>query len=219
VQLLIRTLLIDLDGTLVNTVPDLTAVLNRLMRSRHLAGFTQPETARMVGDGVARLVERAFAARGRCPDPEAVADFSADYAAHAAVESRPYPGVLTALRELGHDGWRLGVCTNKPEAAARTLLAALGLDSCFGAIGGGDSFPVRKPDPRHLLATLEAVGGCRELAVMAGDHANDVAAATGAGVPCVFAAWGYGPPEMAQGAVAVAQDFTELVAIARRLLK
>ena len=87
------------------------------------------------------------------------------------------------------------------------------------AIGGGDSFPMRKPDPRHLLATLEAAGGCRELAVMAGDHANDVAAATGAGVPCVFAAWGYGPPEMAQGAVAVAQDFTELVAIARRLLK
>ncbi len=216
---MIRTLLLDLDGTLVNTVPDLTAVLNRLMRSRDLAGFTQPETARMVGDGVARLVERAFAARGRCPDPKAVADFSADYGAHAAVESRPYPGVVAALRELVHDGWRLGVCTNKPEAAARTLLAALGLDSCFGAIGGGDSFPMRKPDPRHLLATLEAAGGCRELAVMAGDHANDVAAATGAGVPCVFAAWGYGPPEMAQGAVAVAQDFTELVAIARRLLK
>ena len=70
----------------------------------------------------------------------------------------------------------------------------------------------------HLLATLEAVGGCHQRAVMGGDHANDVAAASGAGLPCIFAAWGYGPPEMAQGAAAVAQDFTELMAIARRLL-
>ncbi len=216
---MIRTLLLDLDGTLVDTVPDLTAVLNRLMRSRDLAQFTRPETARMVGDGVAKLVERAFAARGRRPDPEAVADFSADYGVHAAVESRPYPGVVTGLRALLHDGWRLGVCTNKPEAAARSLLAALGLDSCFGAIGGGDSFPVRKPDPRHLLATLEAAGGCHERAVMGGDHANDVAAASGAGIPCIFAAWGYGLPQMADGAAAVAQDFTEMVTLARRLLR
>jgi phosphoglycolate phosphatase len=215
---LIRTLLLDLDGTLVNTVPDLTAALNRLMRSRDLAGFTQPETARMVGDGVAKLVERAFAARGCCPDPEAVRDFSLDYGSHAAVESQPYPGVVTGLRGLIRDGWRLGVCTNKPEAAARSLFAALGLDRCFGAIGGGDSFPVRKPDPGHLLATIEAAGGCPERAVMGGDHANDVAAASGAGVPCIFAAWGYGPPEMAEGAVAVAQNFPELIAIARRLL-
>jgi phosphoglycolate phosphatase len=214
-----RTLLLDLDGTLVNTVPDLTAVLNRLMKSRDLAEFTEPETARMVGDGVAKLVERAFAARGRRPDSKAVADFSADYGAHAAVQSQPYPGVTEGLQQLGEDGWRLAVCTNKPEAAARSLLSALGLDDCFGAIGGGDSFPVRKPDPRHLLATLEAAGGCHDRAVMGGDHANDVAAASGAGVPCIFAAWGYGPPEMAEGAVAVAQDFTELVEIARRLLR
>jgi phosphoglycolate phosphatase len=218
VQHVIRTLLLDLDGTLVNTVPDLTTVLNRLMRSRALAGFTQPETARMIGDGVAKLIERAFADRGHPPDPEAVSDFSADYGAHAAVESQPYPGVVTGLRALIDDGWRLGVCTNKPEAAARSLLVALGLDRFFGAIGGGDSFPVRKPDPRHLLATLEAADGCRQRAVMAGDHANDVAAASGAGLPCIFAAWGYGPPEMAEGAVAVARDFSELVAIARRLL-
>jgi phosphoglycolate phosphatase len=215
---LIRTLLLDLDGTLVNTVPDLTAALNRLMRSRDFAEFTQPETALMVGDGVAKLIERAFAARGCCPDPEAVRDFSVDYGSHAAVDSQPYPGVVAGLGALIGDGWRLGVCTNKPEAAARSLLVALGLDSCFGAIGGGDSFPVRKPDPRHLLATLEAAGGCHERAVMGGDHANDVAAASGAGVPCIFAAWGYGPPEMAAGAVAVAQNFQELIEIARRLL-
>ena len=215
---MIRTLLLDLDGTLVHSVPDLAAALNRLMRARALAGFSHPETAAMVGDGVAKLVERAFAARSRTPDAGAVAEFSADYLLHAAVETRPYPGVADGLRGLAGEGWKLAVCTNKPEHAARTLLAALGLASLFAAIGGGDSFPVRKPDPAHLLATLRAAGGDPAHAVMAGDHANDVAAARGAGLPCIFAAWGYGPLAMAQGAAAIAGDFDELVTIVRRLV-
>jgi phosphoglycolate phosphatase len=147
-----------------------------------------------------------------------MAEFSADYGAHAVVETTAYPGVADGLKSLADEGWRLAVCTNKPEAAARALLAGLGLASLFAAIGGGDSFPVRKPNPAHLLATLKAAGGQPNRAVMAGDHANDVAAACGAGLPCIFAAWGYGPPWMAEGAVAVAQDFPELAAIARRLL-
>jgi phosphoglycolate phosphatase len=204
-----RTLLLDLDGTLVNSVPDLAAALNRLMSARGLAGFSRPETALMVGDGVVRLVEQAFAARSRTPDEGAVAEFSADYLLHAAVETKPYPGVSDGLLALARDGWKLAVCTNKPERAARALLAALGFAALFAAIGGGDSFPVRKPDPAHLLATLKAAGG---------DHANDVAAARGAGLPCIFAAWGYGPPAMAEGAAAVARDFAELVTIATRLL-
>jgi phosphoglycolate phosphatase len=214
----IRTLLLDLDGTLVHSLPDLAAALNRLLRARGLVALSQSEVAAMIGDGVVRLVERAFAARGGVPDGGAVAEFSADYGAHAAVETVPYPGVADALHSLADDGWRLAVCTNKPEAAARSLLSALGLARFFAAVGGGDSFPVRKPDPRHLLATLQAAGGEPGRAVMAGDHANDVVAARGAGVPCIFAAWGYGPAAMAEGAVAVARDFTELAAIARRLL-
>jgi phosphoglycolate phosphatase len=214
----IRTLLLDLDGTLVHSVPDLAAALNRMLRARGLAALSQSEVTAMIGDGVVLLVERAFAARGRSPDTGAVAEFSADYGAHAAVETVPYPGVADALRSLADDGWRLAVCTNKPEAAARSLLSALGLARFFAAVGGGDSFPARKPDPRHLLATLEAAGGEPGRAVMAGDHANDVVAARDAGLPCVFAAWGYGPAAMAEGAVAVAGDFSELAAIARRLL-
>jgi phosphoglycolate phosphatase len=213
----VRTLLLDLDGTLVNSVPDLAAALNRLMQTRGLADFSQPDTALMVGDGVARLVERAFAARGRTPDAAAVPEFSADYLQHAAVETRPYPGVADGLHTLAREGWKLAVCTNKPEKAARTLLTALGLAALFAAVGGGDSFPVRKPDPAHLLATLKAAAGEPAYAVMAGDHANDVAAARGAGVPCIFAAWGYGPLAMAEGADAVARDFGELTTIARRL--
>jgi phosphoglycolate phosphatase len=214
----IRTLLLDLDGTLVHSLPDLAAALNRLLRARGLAALSQSEVTAMIGDGVARLVERAFAARGRAPDVGAVAEFSADYGAHAAVETRPYPGVADALRSMADEGWRLGVCTNKPEAAARSLLSALGLVRYFAAVGGGDTFPARKPDPAHLLATLRAAGGEPAHAVMAGDHANDVAAARGAGLPCVFATWGYGPPAMAQGAAATAGDFAELTVIARRLL-
>ena len=213
-----RTLLLDLDGTLVNSVPDLAAALNRLMRARGLGALSRSETAAMVGDGVARLVERAFAARGHAPDAGAVAEFSADYGAHAAVATAPYPGVSEGLRSLIGEGWHLAVCTNKPEAAARSLLSALGLAQYFVAIGGGDSFPVRKPDPAHLLETLKAAGGKPGHTVMAGDHANDVAAARGAGLPCIFAAWGYGPASMAEGAVANAHDFDELMAIARRLL-
>lgn len=213
-----RVLVLDLDGTLVDTVPDLAAALNRLMRSRGRPPFDHPATAAMVGDGVAKLVERAFAAGGGTPDATAIAEFSADYAAHAAEESRLFPGVEAVLRALTIEGWRLAVCTNKPEGAARTLLSVLGLQPLLAAVGGGDSFPVRKPNPAHLLATLEAAGGVPGRAVMAGDHANDVLAARGAGLPCIFAAWGYGPPAMADGATAVARDIADMAAIARRLL-
>ena len=213
-----RTLLLDLDGTLIDTVPDLAAALNRLMQARGLAGFTLAETAAMVGDGVARLVERACAARGRTAEAADIAEYSANYAAHAADASRLFPGVADALHVMVVDGWHLGVCTNKPEAPARSLLRAFGLDGLISAVGGGDSFPVRKPDPRHLLATLAAAGGSADRAVMVGDNVNDVAAATGAGLPCIFAAWGYGPPEMAAGAAATATGFSEVPELARALL-
>ncbi len=93
-------MLLDLDGTLIDTVPDLAAALNRLAHVRGLAGFTPAETAAMVGDGVAKLVERACAARGCRTDAADVAAFTADYAAHATVASRPYPGVAETLRLL-----------------------------------------------------------------------------------------------------------------------
>jgi phosphoglycolate phosphatase len=213
-----RTLILDLDGTLVDSVPDLTAAMNRLMAARGLGGFMRAEVTAMVGDGVRPLVERGFAARGSVMDEAALAEFLADYGANAAVETRPYPGVAATLRELQAQGWRLAVCTNKPEVPARRLLASLGLDGFFAAVGGGDSFPVRKPDPAHVLATLAAAGGVPGQAVMAGDHHNDVTAASGAGIPSIFAAWGYGASAMAHGATAVAENFVDLPALAGRLL-
>ena len=213
------TLLLDLDGTLVDSAPDLLSTANRLMAARGLAPFTLPEVVAMIGDGVAVLVARAFAARGLPPDPAAVETFAADYGEHVAVESRAYPGVEAGLRSLQAAGWRLAVCTNKPEGLARTLLGTLGLLPLLAAVGGGDSYPVRKPDPAHLLATLSAAGGDRSAAVAVGDHHNDVAAAAGAGIPCIFARWGYGKPAMGEAAAAHADTFGEVAALATGLLR
>jgi len=207
----------DLDGTLVDSVPDLAAALNRLMASRELAPFGRAQVAGFVGDGVRVLLERAFAARGTAPDGAALADFMGDYGAHAAVETEPYPGVRDTLERFAAAGWRMAVCTNKPEAPARTLLKALDLARFFAAVGGGDSYPMRKPDPGHLRATIEAAGGLPGAAVMAGDHHNDVLSAAGLGMPSIFAAWGYGPADTGDHASATARAFPELFDLAVRL--
>ncbi|MDQ2764429.1 MAG: HAD-IA family hydrolase [Pseudomonadota bacterium] len=212
-----RTLLLDLDGTLVDTVPDLATALNRLLRARALPTLTRQQVAAMVGDGVAALVSRAFAAHGRQPDANAVAEFGADYTTHVADESSLYPHVLPVLTGLADDGWRLAVCTNKPERAARTLLQAVGLLPLLCAVGGGDSFPTRKPDPGHLLGTLTRAGGASNRALMLGDHHNDMVAARQAGMPSIFAAWGYGLPGMEAGSAAVARDIAQAAVIANRL--
>ncbi len=213
-----RCLLLDLDGTLVDSAPDLAAALDRLMAARGLPGFAPEAVIPMIGDGVQALVERALAARRLPPDAAAVAEFAAHYRATCAVATRAYPGVLDGLTRLAGAGWRIGVCTNKPAALARAVLAATGIAPFVAALGGGDSFAVRKPDPGHVLATLAEMGGVAGRAVMAGDHRNDVRAAAGAGLPCIFAAWGYGTPDMAAGAAAVAASFTEMEPIAARLL-
>lgn len=214
-----RTLLMDLDGTLVDTVPDIAAALNRLMRSRGLAGFRHEQVAAMVGDGIAVLAARAFGFHGQLPDDATVAELSADYTAHVAVDSKLYSQVLPVLANLVREGWRLAVCTNKPELAARRLLESVGLMPLLCAVGGGDSFPFRKPDPAHLLATLGLAGGRIGATLMIGDHRNDVAGALGAGIPCIFARWGYGSADMADGSVAAAHDISEAAVIASRLLE
>jgi len=211
-------LLLDLDGTLVDTVPDLAAALNRLMRSRNLPDFSHQQVAAMVGDGIEVLVGRAFAKHGQQPDAAAVSQMAADYTRHVAVESKLYPDVLPVLSGLVQQGWHLAVCTNKPEHAAERLLQSVGLLPLLCAIGGGDSFPTRKPDPGHLLATLARAQGQTDAAAMLGDHRNDVVAARGAGIPSIFAAWGYGAIVMADGSAGVAHTIEQAAALANRLL-
>ena len=208
----------DLDGTLLDSAPDIQAALNRVLRARGLAPYDLPEVKAMIGDGARVLLERALAGRGEAFDEEALAAFLIDEDISQARLTAPFPGIAEVLRDIEAAGWRMAVCTNKPEGPARGLLDSLGLGARFAAIGGGDSFPVRKPDPAHLRATLAAAGGDPAHAVMIGDHRNDVMAAAGCGVPCIFAAWGYGPRMMA-GDAPVAEapaDLPGLIAALRR---
>jgi phosphoglycolate phosphatase len=216
-QTMQRTAVFDLDGTLVDSVPDIHAALNRLMAGRNQPPFALQEVVGFIGDGVPMLLARAFAARGIDQDAPALPAFLVDYEATAARHTRPFDGIPAVLESLRSSNWRLAVCTNKPAAAARVVLDALGLSPYFAAVGGGDSFPVRKPDPAHLLFTLEAAGGAPGKAVMIGDHHNDVAAARGAGVAPVFCAWGYGPRAAAAGAP-VAERPVELPELLEALL-
>ena len=212
------TLLLDLDGTLIDSIPDLMSALNRMGRPRGFAPFDRAEITPMIGDGARVLLERAFAARKAAFDETALAPYLADYTANSSVETKPFPGVIETLDLFAEKGWKIAVCTNKPVEPTHAVLAALGLTPFLAAIGGGDSFPTRKPDPGHLLGTLALAGGTIDAAVMVGDHRNDVLAATGAGVPCIFAGWGYGAPSMAEGAAAVAQRFTDLPAMCQALV-
>ncbi len=212
-----RWLVLDLDGTLVDSVPDLASALNRLMASRDMASFDAPAVQAMVGDGARALVERGFAARGAVMDEAAYTAFLADYTENAAVDTIPYPGVRATLEALRVAGWTLAICTNKPEIPARALLRTLELDGFFAAIGGGDTFPTRKPNPAHLLATLAACDGDPARAVMVGDHHNDIHAAAGAGVASVWASWGYGVD--VDGATANAATFSDLTTILESLVQ
>ncbi len=188
----LRLAIFDLDGTLVDSAPDLHAALDRLAARRGLAPYARPQVTEMIGDGAKALVERALAARGQPYDPAALAEFLADYEARSCETSRPFDGIEAALAALAASGWRLAVCTNKPIVATRRMLAELGLAPRFAHVVGGDSLPARKPDPAPVRALLAEAGVAAGAAVMVGDHANDILAARGAGVRSVFCAWGYG---------------------------
>ncbi|MGV8841381.1 MAG: HAD-IA family hydrolase, partial [Bauldia sp.] len=113
------------------------------------------------------------------------------YTAHIADMSRPYPGVLDAIDSFASRGWKIAVCTNKLEGLSRSLLRALAIEGRFAAVGGGDTFPVKKPDPRHLRETIALAGGDPARAVMVGDSETDIATAKNAGIPVVAVDFGY----------------------------
>jgi phosphoglycolate phosphatase len=140
------------------------------------------------------------------------------YGANLATQSRPFAGVRETLTMLATSAGPLGVCTNKPERLSRCLFDALDLTRFFSAVLGGDSLAVRKPDPEHLWATIDALGAGRSEAVMVGDSANDVATARNAGVPVIVVSYGYrDAPAAALGADAVIDSFAALPAALERL--
>lgn len=187
------TLVFDLDGTLVDTAPDLIDTLNVILARHQVATVDYAKARALIGGGVKPLIERALASR-RLSAAEIDAIFQQyleHYVAHIADRSRPYPGVTDALDLLARRGYRLAVCTNKLEGLAVRLLEALGLKDRFAAICGPDTFGVRKPDPAILRGTLTRAGGRAERALMVGDSGTDVVTARAAGVPVVLVGFGY----------------------------
>ncbi len=218
-----RAAVFDLDGTLVDSLPDLAAALNRTLAEAGLPPHPPDAVARMVGHGVARLVERGFAAAGAPLDlaalPRWVERFLVFYADDLSARTRPYPGVVKALDALAAAGWRLGVCTNKPARLAVELLDALGPAGRFGAVTGGDSAQESKPHPASLLMALDRLGVPAAAAVFVGGSETDVLAARAAGVPVALVRGGYtAVPVEELGADAVVDDFAALPAVLAPLL-
>ncbi|MGF7173291.1 phosphoglycolate phosphatase [Azospirillum doebereinerae] len=218
------TLVFDLDGTLIDSAPDMTRVLNRTLAHFDRPPLTEAQVRTMVGDGSAMLVRQAFAATGApLADETAVQPVLRHYLDAYFDDEQPstlYPGVTETLAALTASGVRLGLCTNKPERITRKLLNALGLAPLFGAVAGGDTLPVKKPDGRHVTWVLEQLGAdpASPRAAMVGDNGNDVKAARGAGIPVVAMSYGYPRMPVADlGADLVLDRFADLPAGLERL--
>jgi phosphoglycolate phosphatase len=210
-----HTIVFDLDGTLVDSAPDLIRATNRLMAEIGLPPAPADEFRSLVGQGARVLVERASARAGVVHAPERLAALSerfvALYAEDIASESVLFPGVIDALDQLHAEGARLAVCTNKRTGLSTQLLDALGVLGRFAAIVGADAVPARKPDAGHLIATVERARGLLARTVLVGDTMTDVLAARNAGAPVILTCFGYAEADPASmGADALITSFADL---------
>ena len=212
-------LIFDLDGTLIDSAPDIHAAANKVFAAHGHAPFAFDTVRGFIGNGVGVLVSRLLSSRG-LPGEGAlhqamVADFIALYE-DAFDLTQPYPGALTALTALANAGHPIGICTNKPEGPARAALRHFGLDRHVRALIGGDSLPQRKPDPAPLRATLGKLGTSR--AFFVGDSEVDAETARAAGIPLALFTQGYRKaPVEALGAKLVFDDYAALPALIRHL--
>lgn len=185
----------DLDGTLVDTAPDLLDSLNHCLEAGGLKRAEPAALRRYVGQGARVMIERAFTAQQKQPNADQleklVALFLEHYSAAIPGQSQFYPGVIDALERFSKSGYILAVCTNKFELLSQRLLTELGEASRFAAICGQDTFAFRKPDPRHLTQTIARAGGDPDRAVMVGDSRTDIDTAKAAGIPVVAVDFGY----------------------------
>jgi phosphoglycolate phosphatase len=191
----VRTVVFDLDGTLVDTAPDLISALNFVLDREGMPPVPLKSARMLIGAGVRKLLERGLEVDGRHASVEDITrltdDFIEYYAAHIADASRPFDGLVSALDDLEAKGYRFAVCTNKLEWLSKLLLDRLGLSARFAAICGADTFGVSKPDPAILQQTVARAGGQMSTTIMVGDAGPDIGVARRAGVPVIGVEFGY----------------------------
>jgi phosphoglycolate phosphatase len=197
-----QTIVFDLDGTLIDTAPDLVDTLNVVFAREGLPQVAYETAHNLIGGGARAMIARGIEAEGRVFTPakleQMFVDFISHYSAHIADRSRPFPGLLDALDELAGRGFRFAVCTNKLEHLSVLLLEKLKLARRFDVICGQDTFGMQKPDPEVLRRTIAAVGGRLEDAIMIGDSATDIRTARAAGIPVIAVDFGYSERPVAE---------------------
>ena len=189
------TVVFDLDGTLVDTAPDLARAMNAVLKDHGRDAVPPGDVRHMVGQGARALMARGMAATGT-PASENLLDqlfdeFIAHYVSDIAAHSVPFPGMTAQIERCRAEGFATAVCTNKAEGASHLLLKELDLSPLFDAVVGGDTIAVRKPDPEHIHEAVRRAGGQPGHAVMVGDSNNDIDAARNAGVPVIAVSFGY----------------------------
>jgi len=205
----------DLDGTLIDSAPDLATALNTLLNEQGQHGLTVASVRTMIGSGVAKLIERAYRAAGNPIDPDAsdslLPRFMEIYSACATDDTELIPRAREVLSHFYHAGLRQGLCTNKPYAVTKQILDSLDIAGFFSSIVGGDSTSQKKPHPLPLQTCLEELETSPDAAVMIGDSGADVGAARAAGVPVILVPDGYtGVPAVSLGADYVLGSLLEL---------
>jgi phosphoglycolate phosphatase len=217
------TLVFDLDGTLVDTAPDLVGTLNQILVEHDLPAVPLGSARRLVGGGARRMLEHGFREAGATFNadaaPEMVERFFDLYLERIAAESQPFPGVVEALDGLKAEGAKLVVCTNKRTSLAEALLRELALIERFDVVAGPDTVSACKPHPTHLIEAIRMGGGDLRRAVMVGDSDADARSAQAAGVPIVLVSYGYTEvPVETLGGDAIIDHFGALGPVVNRLL-
>jgi phosphoglycolate phosphatase len=196
------TIVFDLDGTLVDTAPDLIDALNFVLNREGLPPVPLHAARKLIGAGARKLIERGLEVEGRAANVSEIdrmtRDFIDYYGDHIAEGSRPFEGLESALDDLSARGCHLAVCTNKLEWLSKRLLDQLGLSPRFAAICGADTFGIAKPDPAILQQTVARAGGAISSTIMVGDAGTDIGVARRAGVPVIGVSFGYTDVPMAE---------------------
>ena len=212
----LRAAIVDLDGTMIDTLGDFVVALNRMLGELRLPAIERAAIERMIGKGSEHLVASVLGHVGGSPDlfPAAWELYQRHYLAINGQYAEVYPGVVTGLELLCSRGLKLACLTNKPTNFALPLLAGKGLDSFFSVVFGGDAFERKKPDPLPLIRTCEALPSLPAQTLMIGDSSNDAAAARAAGCPVLLVTYGYnhGEPVRAVDADGFIDSLAELAA-------